>query len=139
MRAADRISLSPTASEVSRFNTWFDQKCADRGTGKTLAADLKLCINEVLANAISYGFKNTANPWVTVRIKLDKRRASATIIDNGTYFDLRVWQAPKDRDLTTGEPGGFGIALIKERARRIHYQRFCGRNHLKIECDGANP
>ena len=106
MRAADRISLSPTASEVSRFNTWFDQKCADRGTGKTLAADLKLCINEVLANAISYGFKNTANPWVTVRIKLDKRRVSATIIDNGTYFDLRVWQAPKDRDLTTGEPGG---------------------------------
>jgi anti-sigma regulatory factor (Ser/Thr protein kinase) len=139
MRAADRISLSPTASEVSRFNTWFDQKCADRGTGKTLAADLKLCINEVLANAIGYGFKNTANPWVTVRIKLDKRRVSATIIDNGTYFDLRVWQAPKDRDLTTGEPGGFGIALIKERASRIHYQRFCGRNHLKIECDGANP
>jgi anti-sigma regulatory factor (Ser/Thr protein kinase) len=113
MRAADRISLSATASEVSRFNTWFDQKCADRGTGKALAADLKLCINEVLANAISYGFKNTANPWVTVRIKLDKRRVSATIIDNGTYFDLRVWQAPKDRDLTTGEPVGFGIAVIK--------------------------
>jgi anti-sigma regulatory factor (Ser/Thr protein kinase) len=139
MRASARISLAPTASEVSRFNTWFDQKCTDRGIGRRLAGDLKLCINEVLANAISYGFKCTANPWVTVKIQLDKRRASATIIDNGSYFDLSKWQVPKDRDLTTGEPGGFGIALIKERAGAIRYSRFCGRNHLKIVCEEADP
>lgn len=139
MSAADRISLTPTAAEVSRFNIWFDQKCADRGIGKTLAADLKLCINEVLANAISYGFENAANPWVTVRIKLHKRRASATIIDNGTYFDLPRWQVPKDRNLTADEPGKFGIALIKERANEIRYSRFCGRNHLKIVCVASIP
>jgi anti-sigma regulatory factor (Ser/Thr protein kinase) len=139
MRAADRISLTPTASEVSRFNTWFDQRCAERGISKTLAADLKLCINEVLANAISYGFKKTASPWVKIRIRLDKHHASATIIDNGAYFDLPRWQVPKDRDLTTGEPGGFGIALIKERASQIRYSRFCGRNHLRIVCAEPGP
>jgi anti-sigma regulatory factor (Ser/Thr protein kinase) len=138
MVAADRISLTPTASEVSRFNTWFDQRCADRHVRSALAADLKLCVNEVLANAISYGFKNTANPWVTVRIKLGKRRASATIIDNGAYFDLPKWQV-KERDFTADEPGGFGIALVKERASRLRYSRFCGRNHLKIVCEAADP
>jgi anti-sigma regulatory factor (Ser/Thr protein kinase) len=74
---------------------------------------------------------------MTVRIELGKRRASATIIDNGAYFDLSKWPVQKDRDLTTGEPGGFGIALIKERASRIRYSRFCGRNHLKIMCEAA--
>jgi anti-sigma regulatory factor (Ser/Thr protein kinase) len=137
MRIADRISLIPIPSEVSRFNAWFDQRCMDSGIGERLAADLKLCVNEVLANAISYGFKGTRNPWMTVRIELGGRRASATIIDNGAYFDLRNWQAPKDRDLTTAEPGGFGIALIKERASRVRYSRFCGRNHLKIVCEAS--
>src|SRR5689334_21291951 len=134
MILADQIRLAPTAAEVSRLNAWFDQKCAEHGTDKTLAADLKLCINEVLANLISYGFKNTANPWVVVKIHLQPSSASAKIIDNGTYFDLRKWELPKGRDLMAGEPGGFGIALIKERARKISYSRFWGRNRLKIVC-----
>ena len=73
----------------------------------------------------------------SVRIELDGSRASATIIDNGSYFDLRAWAVPKDRNLATAEPGGFGIPLIKERARQISYWRFCGRNHLKITCETA--
>ena len=139
MKAADRISLTPTPAEVSRFNTWFDEKCAESGIAKTLAADLKLCINEVLGNQISYGFKHTSNPWVMVRISLHPGRASATITDNGTYFDLRRWEPPKDRDLTTAEPGGFGVALIKERASQIRYMRICGLNRLKIVCEAATP
>ena len=139
MILADQIRLAPTAAEVSRLNTWFDQKCAERGIDKTLAADLKLCINEVLANLISYGFKNTANPWMVVKIRLRRSYASAKIIDNGTYFDLRNWEVPKNRDLMAGEPGGFGIALIKERASRIGYARFCGLNRLKIVCKTASP
>ena len=65
------------------------------------------------------------------------RRPSST---TASYFDLRTWQVPKDRDLMTGEPGGFGIALITERATRISYRRGSGRlNRLKIVCEGATP
>ena len=139
MTRADRISLLPTPLEVSRFNIWFDDKCALRGIPQPLAGDLKLCINEVLANSISYGLRGVAKPWMTVRIRLDPDRAVATIIDNGGYFDLRDWEIPKDRDLTTGDPGGFGIALIKERASHVEYWRFCGRNHLRITCQAPAP
>ena len=139
MTVADRIRLAPTPADVSRFNAWFDEKCIRAGIAKTLAADLKLCVNEVLANAISYGFREIAKPWITVRIQLDKTRAIATIIDNGTYFDLRGWRVQKDRDLMTGEPGGFGIALVKERAKRLEYSRFCKRNHLRITCELPAP
>ena len=139
MILADQIRLAPTPAEVSRLNAWFDQKCAEGGIDKTLAADLKLCINEVLANLISYGLRDTANPWVVVKIRLQSGYASAKIIDNGRYFDLRQWEVPKDRDLMAGEPGGFGIALIKERAKKISYSRFWGRNRLKIVCKTASP
>lgn len=139
MRLTDRISLTPTASEVARFNAWFDQRCSKSGLESTLGADLKLCINEVLANLISYGFKNTSKPWIQIRLDLRPDRATARVIDNGAFFDLRRWQPPKDRDLATAAPGGFGIALTKERASRIRYARFCGLNRLKIVCSKAAP
>lgn len=135
MSLAGWIRLSPTAAEVSRFNDWFDRRCAASDIEKSLAADMKLCINEVLANFISYGFKNTANPSIVVNVWLRPGRAMARIFDNGTYFDFRKWERPADRDLPTAEPGGYGIALIKERASRICYGRFCGVNRLKIICE----
>ena len=96
---------------------------------------MKLCINEVLANYISYGFKSTTNPWIVVKIWLRPGLAVARILDNGTYFDLRQWERPAGRDLPTAEPGGYGIAIIRERASRISYARFCGVNRLKIVCE----
>jgi anti-sigma regulatory factor (Ser/Thr protein kinase) len=139
MSLADQIRLIPSAAEVSRVNGWFDQKCAESGIEKTLAADLKLCINEVLANQISYGFKSTSSPWVVVKIRLRPGRAVAKIVDNGTYFDLRGWRLPANRDAATSEPGGYGILLIRERASRIRYARFCGLNRLMIVCEGVSP
>ena len=139
MNLADRISLLPTPLEVARFNTWFDDKCAGSSLPQPLAADLKLCVNEVLANSISYGLRGVTRPWIVVRIQLNRDRAVATIIDNGCHFDLRDREILKNRDLMTGDPGGFGIALIKERASYIEYWRYCGRNHLRIICELAAP
>jgi anti-sigma regulatory factor (Ser/Thr protein kinase) len=139
VRLADRISLTPTASEVARFNAWFDEWCSESGLDDTLRADLKLCINEVLANLISHGFKSTKRPWIEIRLDLRPDRATARIIDNGAFFDLRRWQPPKDRDLATAAPGGFGIALTRERASKIRYARICGLNRLKIVCSKATP
>jgi anti-sigma regulatory factor (Ser/Thr protein kinase) len=139
MNSENRISLDPTASDVGRFNTWFDRKCVESGIESRLAADLKLCLNEVLANLISYGFKNTPDPTIMVEIKLQPGRASATVTDNGSYFDMRTWQVPKDRDLMTGEPGGFGIALINERATRLFCTRIGELNQLVVVCEGTIP
>jgi anti-sigma regulatory factor (Ser/Thr protein kinase) len=135
MSLADRIRLEPTASEVTRLNGWLDQKFAESGLERSLGADLKLCINEVVANLIAYGFKDTADPSTLVEISLKPGRASATVTDNGAYFDIRDFDAPKDRDLMTAEPGGFGVALIKERASRLDYSRGGGFNRLEIVCE----
>ena len=59
MSLADQISLKPTASDVTRLNTWLDEKFERSRIEKSLAADLKLCLNEAIANLISYGFKDT--------------------------------------------------------------------------------
>ena len=70
MNENSRISLSLTASDVSRFNDWLDDKCAACGLDTALAADIKLCLNEVLANLMSYGLKQTPQPLTVVDLTL---------------------------------------------------------------------
>lgn len=138
MSLCDQISLKPTASDVSRLNTWLDLKFAEGGVSDNVAADLKLCLNEVASNLISYGLRGVVDPSILVMIEVAPACASATVCDNGAYFDLRTWQ-PVARNLTTDEPGGFGIPLIKERATHIEYRSSCGLNRLHIICGSSTP
>ncbi|MDX2309575.1 MAG: ATP-binding protein [Hyphomicrobium sp.] len=138
MILSDRISLKPNALEVVRLNEWLDRKFTESGLDRSLAADLKLCLNEIVANLISYSFKQTPDPLMVIDVTLRQDSAAATVSDNGPYFDLREWTSAKDRDLMTGELGGFGIALIKERASQIDYTRVDGMNRLRIVCEATN-
>lgn len=139
MSLEGRIELNPDASDVTRFNAWFDEKCEQSGIEHTLAADLKLCINEVLSNLITYGLKDVPLPAATVEIDLISGRARAIVTDNGHPFSVLEWHGPTERNLLTDEPGGFGIALIKAYATRLSYARIADCNRLEIVCEAAKP
>ncbi len=134
MSETSRMSLNLTASDVTRFNGWLDSRCAASGLDPKLAADIKLCLNEVLANLMSYGLKHTPQPLTVVDLTLHPGCARAAITDNGAFFDMRDWEMPAERDLLNGDPGGFGISLIKERASKVFYTRIGDLNHLIIVC-----
>ncbi len=88
-----------------------------------------------MARLIAYGLKDIADPAIFVEVSLAPCRAAAVVADNGAYFDIRDWEPAKNRDLMTGELGGFGVALIKERASRLTYRHSCGLNWLGIVCE----
>src|SRR5688572_25651936 len=131
MTVRDRITLEPVASDVVRLNEWLDAVFVRGDVSPSIAADLKLCINEVFANLISYAFRGTANPEIAVEVELQPEQAVAVVSDNGSYFDLRTWPNPeKPTSLLTAREGGFGIGLIRDRATRIDYERIGATNRL---------
>ena len=133
----DGIALEPVASDVVRLNQWLDAAFVRGELDPSIAADLKLCINEVFANLLSYAFQDTANPEIAVEIELQPDLATAVVSDNGSYFDPRTWPSPeKPTSLATAREGGFGIGLIRDRATRIDYQRIGATNRLRITCAG---
>lgn len=130
----DRIELRSFVRDVIRLNDWLDEAFARVQVDGAVAADLKLCINEVVANLIDYGFKDVEHPEIDVEVDLQPLVAKASIIDNGEHFDMRDWQPPRrPRDLMTEKLGGFGIALIRERAS-VDYARVGDRNVLRLVC-----
>jgi anti-sigma regulatory factor (Ser/Thr protein kinase) len=135
---SDRIALRPVASDVVRLNAWLDGAFAASSLENPIAADLKLCLNEVFDNLVEYAFKEMAQPLIEVEIALAPGSAEASILDNGAYFDIRRWPAPvMPKDLKTAKPGGFGVALIHALASQIGYERVDGVNRLTIVCTGS--
>lgn len=139
MRLTGEISLNPTVSDVARLNEWLDQKLIESGIERSLGFDLKLCLNEIVANLISYGLVGISRPIVVVEIILEAGLAIGIVSDNGVYFDFRDWKPAEPRDLLNGRIGGFGIPLIMERANRIDYTRENGINRLVIVCKNTRP
>lgn len=132
------LRLGSDLSEVARLNDWYAGEVAGAGVPPDLAGDLKLCLNEAVANVLSYAFEGDdapAAPEVEVRLLLSPCRASAEVIDNGFAFDpLSRPRAAPLTDLATAGIGGFGITLIRETAAEVRYRRAEGRNHLTMVC-----
>lgn len=135
MTLKERLQIEPVTSEVEKLNNWLDAKLMTAGTEKQTASDLKLCVNEAVANLISYAFVGIKAPFIIVELALEVRAAKATLFDNGLPFDLKIWPEPeKPKTLENMKPGGFGISLIRERARTIAYESTGTFNRLTIEC-----
>jgi serine/threonine-protein kinase RsbW len=140
MTYRDRMALKPIASDVARLNVWLDDAFPKAGMAGQAAADLKLCVNEAVANLVSYAFDGTVAPTIVIEIELDRKLGKAVVLDNGEHFDVRQWPLPKrPQSLESTRPGGFGIALIRWRANRIDYERDGDLNRLTIVCSGVSP
>jgi anti-sigma regulatory factor (Ser/Thr protein kinase) len=140
MMLSDRMAVKPIASDVARMNDWLDSAFLKSEIEMSIGADLKLCINEAVANLIGYAFSDTTDPSILVEVDLERQRGKAVVYDNGAYFDIREWPAPeKPKDLMSASLGGFGVALIRERASHIGYERVGAINQLTIVCDTVNP
>jgi serine/threonine-protein kinase RsbW len=140
MSHLERISLQPIPSGVARLNDWLDSAIARSDIKRSIAADLKLCVNEAVANLINYGFNTTVEPSIIIDVKLEPSRGTAVIIDNGAFFDMRQWPVPdKPKDLMTANPGGYGVLLIRQRASDLDYVRDGASNKLTIVCSTINP
>lgn len=135
MRFTGQLKLKPVIPEINRLNAWLDAAIDKSGVQHSLGVDLKLCLNEVVINLISYAFATTSEPFIDIEIVLDDDVAKARVRDNGAYFDIRAWPTPTTpEDIVDAQIGGYGILLIRDRARSIDYERHDDVNCLTITC-----
>lgn len=128
-----RIDLRCELAEVSRLNAWLAERFREAALPDKTAGDIKLCLNEMAANAISYGFPDGGAAEISVDLDIGKDKAVATLVDNGIAFDpLAAPGAGKITDLETAQIGGFGIMLTRQAASSIRYERTEGRNRLTM-------
>ena len=130
---ADTLDLMPELAEIERLNVWYDELCAEAALDAAVAAAMKLCLNEAVANVISYG--KISSGKITCTISIDPQNIEVVLSDPGIPFDPTEAPVATAMDgLETAQIGGFGIKLIRETAREINYRREDGRNILTLVC-----
>ena len=137
MRAGS-LRLAAELSEVGRLNEWLELQAQRAGAPKALVNKMKLCLDEVVTNIVSYAFSGIPDPELTVALEAAPEVLTVVVVDNGAAFDpLGHPLAPRLSDLKTAPIGGFGIRLLRETASALGYERVDGRNRLTITCRAA--
>lgn len=125
LEMASRLeAIPPAREEVSR---WLAQRGAFAGAD-FLAG---LAIEELATNCLKYGYDDTAEHRIAVRVELDDRELRLCVEDDGRPFNP-LDQPPPDVTLPAEvrPMGGLGLHLLRRLFDRIEYRRVGRRNRL---------
>jgi serine/threonine-protein kinase RsbW len=132
---AARIQLASALSEVARMNDWLAEVLADTATPEAVRQAAKLCLNELVANAMLYGYPEGQEGRIEVVVEPEASALRVTIEDDGIAFDpLAAPEAQPMSGLDDARIGGFGIKLFRESSHSARYERSEGRNRLTFRC-----
>jgi len=94
---------------------------------------LDLVIEEMLTNAIKYGFDDSGVHEIRLEIDLQPPSIRVRIEDDGHEFDPRKAPPPAQGvPLQEMKIGGLGIHLVRKMATYMDYRRENGRNILEL-------
>jgi anti-sigma regulatory factor (Ser/Thr protein kinase) len=130
-----RLSLTSDLAEIARLNLWLADLRAAGELPESAAQAVKLCLNELVANVILYGYPDGRPGRIEVILRPEVGALSVTVEDDGIAFDPLA--APRAVPLAGPQDdriGGFGLKLFRENARAAHYERSEGLNRLGFLC-----
>ena len=140
-KLSETLTLKNDALEVAKLSTFlksFFEKMMV-GTdhlnfGQSLASELRLAIEEAVANVIEYAYPAETEGNIEVTMMFDGHRLKVLIVDSGMPFDptaKKKIDIPKSADEL--QIGGFGIYLVRELMDSINYERIDGQNILTLK------
>jgi anti-sigma regulatory factor (Ser/Thr protein kinase) len=103
---------------------------------RRLIFELNLALDEILTNIVSYGYRDTSEHEIVVRLLLASdpfREVIVEVEDDAQPFDPTTAAVPDLELPVDARPvGGLGIHLVRKLMDRLVYSRQAGRNMLSM-------
>lgn len=127
------IELVNQLTELDTLDQKMDQFCKQTGLDTKVTFQLKLILEELITNIISYGYEDEKEHEIVLHVHRKEKEISITIIDDGKPFNP-VDSEPPDTSLSVDERaiGGLGIHFVKSYIDLIQYQRINNENRLTM-------
>jgi serine/threonine-protein kinase RsbW len=124
---ADLAELGPLAESV-------DSLAADLGWDDAIAMQINLVLEELIANAINYGYPDGRTGHIAVWLDADPREIRLRIEDDGDAFDPFAVVAPPDlsQDIEARPIGGLGLHFVRTYMDSCAYRYADGRNRVTL-------
>ena len=96
-----------------------------------LVWELRLVLEEIVTNIISYGYDDQADHVIKVRIINSEQDVTLTVRDDARPFNLLEHPVPDlEIPLEDRPVGGLGIHMVRQIMDEVDYQRAGGRNRV---------
>lgn len=128
------IEMGAQLGEVGAALDRIDEWLGAHGIADETRGDIRVAIEELLVNAVDYGFPDGADGGrLGARLAVDAGAVRVALADNGAAYDP-FSREPPDIDAADDErePGGLGVYLVTRLAREFSYRREDDRNRIDL-------
>jgi anti-sigma regulatory factor (Ser/Thr protein kinase) len=118
------LALDTTASlsNLGEVMAFVDRSCEQLGIGGPAAFAVRLAVEEVCTNIMSYGYRDGSGP-LRLEMDVEPQRLVVRIGDRGAPFSPDDAPAPDlTSDLEERRIGGLGIHLVKQMMDEVDYR-----------------
>ena len=117
------IKLVSDISSITKLNGFVDEFCEENNLSADFSMELKLAIEESVANIISYAYEE-GDGEIEVTMKLQPEEVLVEIKDKGKEFDpTAVLEVDTSASLEERGIGGLGIHLLRSLTNSLSYRR----------------
>ena len=82
-----RLSVAPRLSGVGNVSRIVEAFAEENGLSEPQVYAINLALDELIANAVTYGFAGVTRPRIDIGLRVDGDRLVLTLTDNGAPFD----------------------------------------------------
>ena len=134
------VELKNQLSEIERLARIVDDFGRRHQIEAQIIYNMKLALDEILTNIISYAYDDAREHIIVVRLSLDQEKWTVEVEDDGRPFNPLNAPEPDTKQLLGERPiGGLGIHLVRKLIDELEYRRQKDKNILfmKLKVKGA--
>jgi anti-sigma regulatory factor (Ser/Thr protein kinase) len=128
------VLLKNDLSELQRMNQIVTEFAERHGLASELVFRLTLVLEEVVTNVISYGYEDSSEHEISLRLSWKDPHIEIEIKDDGRPFNpLEAPPPDMGKPLAEKQVGGLGIHLVREMMDELEYRRENDKNLLILK------
>jgi serine/threonine-protein kinase RsbW len=129
--ASTEIRIANRISEMERVVEVVDSFGERHALSNEVMVALNVSLDEILNNIISYGYDDTADHDIVVRIELRDGSVEVAVEDDGKPFNPLLVPGP-DLAAKPRKVGGVGLHFVRKLTDHLEYARRGGINELRF-------
>jgi sigma-B regulation protein RsbU (phosphoserine phosphatase) len=128
------VELKNSLSEIERLTRIADDFGRRHHIDAEALHHLKVALDEILTNIISYGYADDGEHSIITRLSLEQGQLTVQVEDDGKPFNpLDVPEPDTNQSLEERPIGGLGIYLMRKLMDEVEYRRQNDKNILVIK------
>jgi sigma-B regulation protein RsbU (phosphoserine phosphatase) len=128
------MKLHNKLSALASANQTLTQFGGRHGLSDNVLHDLNLALGEILTNIISYGYTDSREHEIMVRLSVEPGEMRIDVEDDGQPFNpLEAPEPDTTKPLEDRAVGGLGVHLVRKLTDGLEYRRHEGKNILVMK------